>query len=240
MDNQLSRKTSPSSEYLATVMNTQISATPGFFRNLLILWAGMSWLSGRKHLEWSQPFRFLVGALSGFAIVFADLGHAFGHALGARIAGAPIDQIKLSSSMTRTIFFNDQVSPRTHIMRALGGPIFSALGLGISMLVRALPSRNSMMREVADWSSIGHGLIFAGSLAPLPIVDGGSILKWTLVEKGRSPDEADNVVKQMGVLTGLAMSSSGAVLASRRRWLPSAGLIVAGLIAIGAALGKIR
>lgn len=33
-------------------------------------------------------------------------------------------------------------------------------------------------------------------------------------------------------------TAGGAMLAARRRWLPAAGLIAAGLIAIGAALGK--
>lgn len=50
---------------------------------------------------------------------------------------------------------------------------------------------HSMPCEVADCSSVGHGLILTGSLAPLPIVDGGSLLKWTLVERGRTPAEAD-------------------------------------------------
>jgi hypothetical protein len=228
------------SEDKTIVKNTQVLATPGFFRNLLFLWMGMSWLSGRKHPERSWLIRLLSGALSGCALVFADVGHAFAHTLSARIAGEPMDQIKLSSSMTRTIYFNDEVPPRGHIMRALGGPIFSALGSGISLLVRSRTPRNTMAREVVDWSSVGHGLIFIGSLIPLPLVDGGSILKWTLVENGRAPAEADHIVKQAGVVTGITVSSAGAIPATRRRWLPAAGLFAAGLVFIGAALGKIR
>lgn len=218
----------------------QVVATPGFFVNLLALWAGMSWLSGRTHPEQSWPIRLLLGALTGFALVFADVGHAFAHTFSAYLAGAPMDQIKLSSGMPRTIYFNEEVPPRAHILRALGGTIFSALGLGISWLVRTLSPRNSMIREVADWSSIGHGLILTGSLAPLPIVDGGSILKWALVENGRTPVEADHTVKQAGVATGIAASSAGVLLATRRHWLPAAGLFAAGLVAVGAATGRIR
>ena len=108
------------------------------------------------------------------------------------------------------------------------------------MLVRSLAPRNSMAREVADWSSVGHGLILTGSLAPLPIVDGGSLLKWTLVERGRTPTEADQIVKQAGIAAGFAASSAGVMFATRRRWLPAVGLIAVGLVSVGAATGKIR
>ena len=100
--------------------------------------------------------------------------------------------------------------------------------------------RNTAAREVADWSSIGHCLIFAGSLAPLPIVDGGSILKWTLVESGKDPQEADQAVEKAGIAAGLAAGAAGLAFAARRRWLPAAGLLAAGVIAVAAARGKIR
>ncbi len=140
----------------------------------------------------------------------------------------------------RTIYYDNNVPPRAHITRALGGPVFSALGLGISLLMRALLPRSTMAREVADWSSVGHGLILVGSLAPLPIVDGGVLLKWSLVERGRTPAEADLAVKQAGLATGVAAAGAGVMLATRRRWLPALGLIAAGLVAIGTAMGKIR
>jgi hypothetical protein len=222
------------------IMNTPVVTTPGFFSNLLALWAGMSWLSGRRHPERTWPSWILAGALSGLALVLADVGHAFAHILSARFADVPMDQIKLSSSMPRTVYFKEDIPPRAHLLRALGGPIFSALGLCMSLVVRSFVTQDSMAREIADWSCVGHGLILTGSLAPLPMVDGGSLLKWTLVEKGRTPAEADQIVRQAGVITGIAACSAGATLASRRRWLPAAGLLAAGMVALGAALGKIR
>ena len=71
----------------------------------------------------------------------------------------------------------------------------------------------------------------------MPIVDGGVLLKWSLVEGGRTPAEADKIVKQAGIATGVAATGAGVVFATRRRWLPAVG---AGMVAIGAALGKIR
>jgi hypothetical protein len=225
---------------MTKILATPLETTPGFFANLLGLLAGMSWFSGWKHPERPWSTNILVGALSGFVLVLADVGHAFAHSASALMAGAPMDRIQLSSGMPRTIYDNNDVPPRAHRMRAMGGPIFSALGLVISLLVRAFSPCKSIAREVASWSSIGHGLIFTGSLAPLPIVDGGSILKWTLVDRGRTPEEADRIVHQAGIATGIAATTAGAALATRRCWLPAAGLIAAGIIAIASALGKIR
>ena len=128
---------------------------------------------------------------------------------------------------------------------------YSAVGLAISCLLRSLAPHGSLVREVAGWSCLGHGFIFGGSLAPLPIVDGGSMLKWTLVERGRTPEQADEIVAQVDLSLGTALAATGiAVAATRRnrsarheesaarRWLPALGLIAAGAIAIVAARGK--
>jgi hypothetical protein len=233
--------TSPKkSSYTLRVLGTPIVINPGFIINLFALWSGMSWFMGIKHHTWDWPTRVLTGALSGFALIVADVGHALAHSISARAAGAPMDQIKLTSGMPRTVYYDDTVPPRAHILRAAGGPLFSLLGLVLSLVARSLLPRNSIAREVADWSSIGHGLIFAGSLAPLPIVDGGSILKWSLVDSGQSPQKADQIVEQAGVAAGVAAAAAGAAFAVRKQWLPAAGLLAAGVIAIGAARRRIR
>jgi len=222
------------------ILDTPLEVAPGFYINLLALWTGLSWYMGVKHPHWNFPVRVFTGALSAFALIVADVGHALAHTISARSAGAPMDKIDLTSGMPRTVYYDQAVPPRAHILRALGGPLYSALGLVLSLVVRSLVPRKTIAHEVAGWSSIGHGLIFAGSLAPLPIVDGGSILEWSLVESGRSPTEADQVVEQAGIATGIAACTAGAALATRRHWLPAAGLLAAGLISIAAARGKIR
>jgi hypothetical protein len=223
-----------------SILGTPVKATPGFFANLLALWAAMSWQAGREQPKRGSLDRVLIGGLSAAVLILADLGHAVAHSLSARIASAPMDEIDLSSGMPRTIYHDQDVAPRVHIIRSLGGPIFSALGLATSLAARNFASRGSTAHEVANWSSVGHSLILVGSLAPLPIVDGGVILKWSLVERGRTTSQADKFVYQAGITTGVATAGAGVVMANRRRWLPAVGLIAAGLVAIGAAIGKIR
>lgn len=228
------------SEQVPHILGVSLEISPGFITNLVALWTGMSWYMGVKHPHWDSFKRIFGGALSALALIAADVGHAFAHTFSARAAGAPMDQIKLSSGMPRTIYFDQGVPPRAHILRALGGPLYSALGLATSFALGSLLPRKSMAREVVGWSIIGHGLILAGSLAPIPIVDGGSILKWSLVENGQTPQAADRLVEQSGIAAGIAAGAAGAGFAARQRWLPAAGLLAAGIIAIASAKGKIR
>ena len=234
-------------EAVFNVWGTAIRVKPAVLANLLGLWGLAAWLAGRGHPERPWPLRVLVGLLSTVAMIVADFGHAMAHIASARYAGAPMDEILISEGMPRTLYYDNDVPPRAHAVRALGGPIFSAVGLALSCLVRGLAPQRSLVREVAGWSCLGHGFIFGGALAPLPIVDGGSILKWTLVERGRTPEQADEVIAQVDLSLGAALTATGVALAATsrqespaRRWLPALGLIAAGAIAIASGRGRFR
>jgi hypothetical protein len=232
---------------LFTVWGTPVKVKPVILANVLGLWGLLSWLAGRDRTEWPWPVRLLVGALSTVALLAADIGHAMAHIVSARYAGAPMDEIVLSEGMPRTLYYDNDVPPDVHRLRALGGPVYSVVGLLTSLSVRALAPRDSLVREVAGWSSLGHGFILGGSLVPLPFVDGGTLLKWTLVERGRTEEEADAVIRQidlgLGAATttaGVALAATGRGLPARHRWLAALGLIAGGAIAIAAARGRIR
>lgn len=225
---------------LLTVNDVAITAGPTFWGMLTALWGLMTWLAGRSRPQRSLPARLAVGLLSALAMISADVGHAVAHTVSAWLADAPMNEIRLSYGMPRTIYYDNDVAPRQHRTRALGGPIFSMLGLASVLALRRLTPRDSAGREVLGWAAVAHSFIGLGSLAPLPMVDGGSILKWTLVEQGKSEGEADVIVKEVDLALGLAASTVGAALTGRRRWLPGLGLAAAGLFAIAAGLGKVR
>lgn len=234
-------------EAVFTIWNTAIRVRPAILAYLFGLWGLQAWLAGRGHPERPWPARTLVGLLSTIAMMAADLGHAMAHIVSARYAGAPMDEILLSEGMPRTLYYDNDVPPRVHRLRALGGPIYNVVGLALSCLLRSLAPRGSWVREVAGWSCLGHGFILGGSLVPLPVVDGGSLLKWTLVERGRTPEQADEMVRQVDLSLGTALTATGVALAAAgrqqtaaRRWLPVVGLLAAGAIGIAAGRGKIR
>lgn len=248
-----SQNTQRQAEAVFTVWGTAVRVKPAILANMAGLWGLLAWLAGRGHPERPWPLRLLVGLLATIAMMVADLGHAMAHIISARYAGAPMDEILISEGMPRTLYYHNDVPPRVHRLRALGGPIYSAVGLAISCLLRGIAPRDSLVREVAGWSCLGHGFILGGSLAPLPIVDGGTMLKWTLVERGRTPEQADEIVAQVDLSLGAALTATGVALAATRRkesahrgesaarrWLPALGLIAAGAIAIVAARDRSR
>ncbi len=225
---------------LFVVNDVPVKVKPTVLVDLIAGCAVMSYLTGRSHPQRSWPERVLVGSVAMSLWVIADLGHALAHTVSARKAGAPMDEIQVSEGMPRTIYFDNDVSPQAHRMRALGGPIYSALGLSTSLALRVATPKDSLAHELAGWSVLGQSFIFLGSLAPLPIVDGGSILKWTLVERGQTPEEAEQVVERTGLVAGAAALGASAALAAKRKWLPALGMLAAGGVAIAASLGKIK
>jgi hypothetical protein len=188
---------------------------------------------------WDTPVKVNPAVLANLLVLLGFLSWQAGRRRPERpSAQAPMDHILVSAGMPRTIYRDHHVPPRVHVLRALGGPIFSALGLLFSLLLRHLAPRGSLGRELAGWSCLGHGLILGGSLAPLPFVDGGSVLKWTLVERGQTPQQADAAIRQVDLAVGAAATTTGLTLAVRRRWLPALGFVAGGAIAVVAALDR--
>jgi Zn-dependent protease len=74
------------------------------------------------------------------------------------------------------------------------------------------------------------------SMLPIPGLDGGPILKWSLVEHGRSNEEADHVVRRvnsvLGVILGIVSMLS---LIKRQKLL---GFIIAPFAALMLAIGS--
>jgi hypothetical protein len=182
---------------VTTFNQVPVMIRPGFWAMWALLWGALSWLAGRRKPERSLGQRLLVGAISTPIAISADLGHALAHTESARRSGAPMDAVVLGADMPRTLYHNNAVPPWVHRLRALGGPIFNAFGLLISLIWRKFAPPGSLNRELADISTVSHGMIFAGSLVPLPIVDGGTILKWSLIEEGISEDQAEDHMRRI-------------------------------------------
>lgn len=213
----------------------QVVVQPDFWPAPVLLTGLLAWAAGKRRPERSWLERLGVGLLAMPFALFADLGHALAHSVSARAAGAPMDRFLLSSGMPRTLYDNNDIPPRAHILRSLGGPIFSLAGFVLSLAWRRLTPKGSLGRDLADASLAGHSFILLGGVVPLPFVDGGVILKWKLVETGQTPEQADRVVKKTSLGLGAALLGLGAlagILGKRRRL---GGLLAAGGAAAGAA-----
>jgi hypothetical protein len=218
-----------------------VIAKPDFWPMPILLTGFLAWVAGRRNpaLSWLQ--RLGLGAIAMPVALFADVGHAMAHTISARLAGAPMDEIVLSSGMPRTLYMENAIPPGTHIQRSLGGPIFSLIGFALSMMWWRNTPRGSLSHDFAAASLLGHSFILLGSLAPLPMVDGGIILKWKLVEAGRSPEQADQTVKKTSLALGSAFFGLGAVLSLLRQRKLVGGLLAAGGTAgIAAGIGWLK
>ena len=225
---------------LMRILGTPVRVKRTVLIDLVALWAGLSWWGVHRHPGRSVPRGLLIGLASLVLLLPADFGHAIAHIFSARYAGAPMDEILISEGMPRTLYRDNAVSPNVHRLRALGGPLFNLLGLVLSLCARRLSPGRSIARELADWSALGHASILVASLAPLPIVDGGTLLKWTLVARGRAESEAEEFVRRVDWAMGIATGLIGVGLIAMKRWVAGTISLGSSLAVIGIAAGKIR
>ena len=213
---------------------------PSFWLLPIAVWGVLSWLAGWRRPERTWPQRVLVGALAVPLAFSTEIGHALAHTVSARCAGAPMDRIVLSSGMPRTLYTDNAVSPTAHRLRALGGPLYNLLGCALGLVWRRRSAPDSLNRDLADLTCASHGLLLIMSLAPAPIVDGGVLLKWTLVARGASPSVADQTVHKLSQTLGIGLAAAGATLIIWRRKLIGGLLFFAGAAALAAGLDLLR
>lgn len=231
----------PSGTILYRFNGVPVVARPDFWPIPFLLTGLLTWAAGQRHPKLSQFQRFGLALLAMPVALFADVGHAMAHTVSARLAGAPMDEILLSSGMPRTLYRDNAVQPKIHVQRSLGGPIFSFASSMISLLWWRSAPRGSLSNDLASLSLFGHSFIFLGSLAPLPMVDGGTILKWKLVEAGHCPDRADQIVKKTDLRLGIAFLGLGLLLSLfQKRRLVGALLAVGGMMGIAAGNGRLK
>jgi hypothetical protein len=207
---------------------------------IVALWGIVTWLGFSWHPERGFGQGVLIGFVTVLLLLPADFGHALAHIFSARYAGAPMDEILITAGMPRTLYWKNEVSPDVHRMRAMGGPIFNVVGLLLSGVIYAVARGNPIARELAAWSAVGHGFILLAALLPLPMVDGGTLVKWTLVARGRTETEANEMVRRVDWVMGIVGGLIGVGLIAMQMWI--AGVILAGIgvVVIGIAAGKIR
>lgn len=226
MDNDLEQ-----TRTLFTLNNVPVKARRSFWLLPPLLWGLLAWIAGKRQPQRSLWRRLLVGGLATPLAMSADAGHVLAHTVSARLAGAPMDAILLGADMPRTLYRNNQVPPRVHILRSLGGPLANFLGLFVALLWRQSARPRSTSRELAETTAVGHGALAFGSLLPIPIVDGGVILRWLLVLRGNPPAQAGQMVNKISIALGATAVGVGALLAllGRRVWgmLTAAGGLLA-------------
>ena len=186
----------------------------------LALWAIFTRSASRRkpdnsRLQWSRE-----GFLKMAVVLGSEWCHNLAHLIASNWIGKPMDQMRIQAGMPRCIYheINDHdVTPRQHIARSMGGPIVSLLLLPVTGLMRTLTKTDSIAGETARTAFQTNLFLSLVSLLPIPGIDGGPILKWSLVERGKTIEEADQVVRQVNgpLAVSLGLFSSWAFLSKK-------------------------
>ncbi|MCK5053435.1 MAG: hypothetical protein KAR65_04115 [Anaerolineales bacterium] len=208
-----------------------------------IVWGIMVRVAGKERPDRSSGERMRLAALTMPVVLGSEWGHNLAHAAVANWIGKPMDAIRITWGMPLCVYFDIEdasVTPRQHISRALGGPLFSFTLLLSSLAVQRLAPKGSSAREVANVSVVTNAFLSAVSLLPIPGIDGGPILKWSLVDRGRTVEEANQVIRKVDGGLGIALSFlSRAAIRKGRRVIGLLSAMLA-MLSFGVAFGWIR
>ena len=204
-------------EPIFTLLGTPVTGESAALVNP-IQFAGLTiWLMERVNPTDSWLVRLRRGGFGLIAYGLADLAHVVGHILSAKYAGAPMDQCHLSVPFPRTLYFDDDVSPLAHQLRAIGGPTASGLLSLLSLCGYLRVAPGSAGAEFYTILAGMNGVLGIGSLFPLNQIDGGVLLKWELVKRGDTPDAAEKRVNQVSLLIGGLIAIAALIFAIRAR-----------------------
>ena len=208
-----------------------------------LTWLVMAWVAKRRVPERSWLHCLGIGAVTMPVVLGSEWGHNVAHAAAARMVNKPIDAIRVTWGMPLLVYFdiNDKtVMPKQHILRSLGGPVFNFLLLPLALLLKKTAHPKSMTCDLAEAAVGMNAFILAGGLQPIPGLDGGPILKWSLVERGQSIEEADRTVRKVNGVWALITALAGAAAFRKRNWLAGSLLVQFAAIAFSIATGLFK
>jgi hypothetical protein len=206
----------------------------------LAAWGVLTFLAGRKNPQRTFFQRAAVGALAMPLVVGAEWGHNLAHMASGQLIGKPIDEVRIYGGLPRLVCTeqSDQsVIPRQHILRSLGGPLFNGLAVFLIALFRRVTRPDSLAQELADDALRVNTFIGSVALLPIPGIDGGPLLKWSLVLAGNSERQADESVRRLNWFLGGGLAIGMFTSLKQRRWSPALIQGMLGISALGIAAG---
>lgn len=209
----------------------------------LAVWPLMAWLAGRGRSDREGCKRLAIGASTTVVILGSEWCHNLAHAAAAKLVGKPMDALRIVWGMPLVVYYeldDRSVTPREHILRALGGPICNALMLPGALWFRAHTRRGSALRDVANAAAGMNGFLCTVSLLPIPAIDGAPILKWSLVQRGYTVEAADEAVRVVNRALGGGLGIAAGVALKRGRRVLGALLALFAGLALAFGLGLVE
>jgi hypothetical protein len=127
-----------------------------------------------------------------------EIVHNLGHANFAQFTGQPMSGMLLGDKLVlaRSLYppHEPELAPGAHIIRALGGPLMSTgVGFILGFVLIVFWGTGSIWQWIVGWGFFESVVLFGPGalLAPLPFVDGGTILYW-LMQRGKKRASKEN------------------------------------------------
>ena len=190
--------------------------------NQVLFWGLFTWQSWKARAGWPAWKHLLLGGAKMTVVLGSEWCHNLAHAAAARAVGKPVDALRILFGMPVLIYAEPEhpsITPRMHIIRSLGGPVCSACLLALSRLFRRVTPVGSPAREVAGAAVFMNTFITAAALVPLAEFDGGPVLKWSLISRGCSPQQAAGIIRTTNRVVGSGLAGAAAAALARRNWL---------------------
>jgi hypothetical protein len=209
----------------------------------LIVWLFFTRRAAKNNPERTTFSWTVEGLLKMIVMLSSEWCHNLAHAFSAKAVGKPMDQMKIQMGMPRCVYYqlNDEdVTPRQHIIRSLGGPVFNLLLVPILAGLRSITKPRSIARETANTALNTNLFLSFISLLPIPGIDGGPLLKWSLVEKGYEIEAADEVVQKANGPLSIILGLYSSWAFSRKRILAGFFSGMLGMISLSVFAGWLK
>jgi hypothetical protein len=165
---------------LGTIGGVKISARPSAIIASIALWAIATEVATTF---FHAPLA--AGILQGLIVTLihwlSDMLHQAGHAIAARSTGYPMSGLRLWLLLSSGLYPLDEpeLPARTHVRRALGGPLMSLIVTVIAGVIASLMgAAGSPYTWIAVFAFLDNLLIFTlGAFLPLGFTDGSTLLR---------------------------------------------------------------
>lgn len=211
--------------------------------NQLVVWGFFTWNSFKKHTSWSKFQHATLGGLQMVVLLGSEWCHNLAHVATARAVRKPVDAVRILFGMPILLYDQPEhpsVTPRQHIIRSAGGPACNAvLWLICKIFQRSVPL-GSPTSEIVNTAAGMNAFLVSASLVPVPFLDGGPILKWSLVESGIPPAKITTIIARSQQITGAGLLGSAVIAMQKRKWLVAILATFLGALSLVTGLGKLK
>ena len=200
----------------------------------LVVWIVMAMLAGRKQPHRSLKQRVAIGGLAMPLVLGAEWGHNLAHMAAGQLIGKPIEEMRIYGGMPRllcSVESDRKVLPQYHIIRSLGGPLFNGSAVILLSMVRRWLKPETLAAELAEIALRVHTFIATVAFLPIPGIDGGPLLKWSLVLAGKEEAQADQLMRRLNWLLGGGLEAGMLAYLRMRRWFAA---FICGMLGVGA------